>query len=507
MLSRRALTFLSLCLVTILILVLTSARSRYEWSLDSARYNHLLPGSLSGGHTINAGTGNKNDVHVPQVTGDPACHHFPDTRNILLVMKTGASESFQRVPTQLMTVLRCLPDFLIFSDMNQTIAGHQIHDSLDTVLDDLRRENEDFDLYRRQQACLVDQAACNKHVQAGIAEEGWNLDKYKNVHMAEKTYNLRPGYDWYLFVDADTYVLWPNLVQWLRRLDPARKLYLGSVSMLDDYGFGHGGSGYVVSQAALKEMVAPHPGIGNRFDKEASQSCCGDYIFARALENTTQTRVTQSLPSNELQWPTINGEKPFTLPFQAKHWCQPIVTMHHMNSEEISSFWEYEWQRFANPALSPSSPDHPPPPLRIRDIFHDFVKPRLTAIRRDWDNLSDDRFYLDQAAPPGAPGHGRAFEDWEVDRAKKKHLSPREKVAHASWQKCRDACDEEPKCFQYRWQNGLCGLSWSFKLGAPAAKGEEEAAAFTSGWNMRRIKRFLEEMDGCDEVSWPKVDD
>lgn len=171
--------------------------------------------------------------------------------------------------------------------------------------------------------------------------------------------------------------------------------------------------------------------------------------------------------------------------------------MHHMNSEEISSFWEYEQHRSAssdNPTL-----------LRIRDIFHHFVKPRLTSRRRDWDNLSDDRFYLDPDAPPGAPGHGRNFDDGEMERAKTTNLSAREEVAHASWERCRDACDEEPKCFQYRWQDGLCGLSWSVKLGAPAAGGRDETTTFTSGWNTARIMRFLDEMGGCEEVRWPLV--
>ena len=53
------------------------------------------------------------------------CANFPDTEGILLVMKTGATEAFDRIPTHLLTTLRCLPDFLIFSDMVRPLIPPQ----------------------------------------------------------------------------------------------------------------------------------------------------------------------------------------------------------------------------------------------------------------------------------------------------------------------------------------------------------------------------------------------
>ncbi|AEO58456.1 glycosyltransferase family 31 protein [Thermothelomyces thermophilus ATCC 42464] len=114
---------------------------------------------------------------------DPECERFPDTSKVLLVMKTGASEAFARVPTQLLTVLRCLPDFLIFSDMDQNIAGQQIHDSLSTMLPGVKEGN---------QWCVVGQGECDKL--GDPAREGWRLDRCKNVHIAKKAYQMRPGY-------------------------------------------------------------------------------------------------------------------------------------------------------------------------------------------------------------------------------------------------------------------------------------------------------------------------
>jgi hypothetical protein len=45
------------------------------------------------------------------------CENFPNTDGILLVMKTGATEAYNKLPTHFVTHMQCLPDFLIFSDL------------------------------------------------------------------------------------------------------------------------------------------------------------------------------------------------------------------------------------------------------------------------------------------------------------------------------------------------------------------------------------------------------
>lgn len=456
---------------------------------------------------------------------DPVCASFPDTSGILLVMKTGASEAYKRLPTQLMTALKCLPDFLIFSDMDQHIAGYHIYDSLDTVLFEAKDGNSDFDLYRRQRACAVDLESCNK--QGDPASEGWNLDKYKNTHMAEKTYQLRPGYRWYIFVDADTYVVWPNLVQWLGTMNPDRKLFLGSVSLINDFPFAHGGSGYILSHAALKAYAGDNPGIANKFDMAVRQECCGDFLFSKSLKETTNTDISNMvssllcplvldthapdplhlLPHESLdafvevmeapltscllaQWPTINGEKPYTLPFKWDHWCQPVVTMHHMNSEEISTFWDWERRRYDAQAKPTALP-----PLLLRDVYREFVEPKLRKQRRDWDNLSDDTFYLDKDTHKG---------DWRVDRLKKEDdMNEFEEKAHLSAEHCAAACDSvgTNNCFQWLWVDSVCAFANSFKLGAPVKVEGDVRKRMISGWMIDKIKKLADERE-CD-VTWP----
>jgi len=226
-------------------------------------------------------------------TGDPLCAQLPgaDSR-IVMIVKTGASESFSKVPTQLQTILRCVPELLIFSDMEQTIAGIHVRDSLDTVLDSVKKHS-DFALYHAQKECMVSQADCTRH--RDKAKEGWNLDKYKNIHIAEKAYNLRPGYDWYVVIDADTYLFWTTLVAFLARLDPSRKLLLGSITHFKDFPFAHGGSGYAVSGAAMNDFVGRNPGVGNAYDKRVVDECCGDWMFSKAMKELSKISATQSV--------------------------------------------------------------------------------------------------------------------------------------------------------------------------------------------------------------------
>lgn len=228
--------------------------------------------------------GRKDRAQIPLAPNrDPVCDGFPDTSGILLVMKTGATEAYDRLPVQIMTVLKCLPDFLLFSDLEQHIGGYHVRDSLETVLTEAQEGNPDFNLYRAQKECPVIQDDCAKVLGGATDLAGWNLDKYKNIHMAEKAFRLRPDYDWYVFVDADTYVSWPNMVYALKKLDPARERYLGVPTMIGDRLFAHGGSGYVVSRGAMKEFVGKHPGIANRYDVSIQNNCCGDFVFALAL--------------------------------------------------------------------------------------------------------------------------------------------------------------------------------------------------------------------------------
>ena len=254
----------------------------------------------------------------------------------MIVVKTGGTETFQKIPTQLMTYLQCAgDDAVIFSDMELDLGGHHIYDCLDKVIDQTKKNNPDFDLYNTQKSYQADGAQI---MSLNRASDAWTLDKYKNIHTAQKAYELRPGKSWYFFIDADTYIVWPNFFAWLKRLNPNEKLYLGSVVDVGKPPFNHGGSGYLLSKAAMAELVGDDAkAIATQYDKEAIHACCGDQEIAKSLFN-------KGISSFNVR-PMINGEEARTIPFGPSHWCQPLITMHHMSPEDINDFWQYEGGR------------------------------------------------------------------------------------------------------------------------------------------------------------------
>jgi hypothetical protein len=112
--------FFALAVATCLFLPLynqTRLRERF--------YHQYVNGGVAGARRYLGGmvfnntlyrAGNERELHR-EWNYERTCRGMPDMDGILLVMKTGASEAFEKLPTQLLTSLQCLPDFLLFSDM------------------------------------------------------------------------------------------------------------------------------------------------------------------------------------------------------------------------------------------------------------------------------------------------------------------------------------------------------------------------------------------------------
>ena len=123
----------------------------------------------------------------------PPCDGFIHSSDVVLTVKTGANEVYDKLATQLLTTLRCFDDeLLIFSDLEQRIGDHHIHDALVDVAEEAKMDNPDFDYYN----------ALQRHVANGqdisslkdiYHDAAWNLDKYKFLPMLQRAWKFRPG--------------------------------------------------------------------------------------------------------------------------------------------------------------------------------------------------------------------------------------------------------------------------------------------------------------------------
>jgi hypothetical protein len=428
---------------------------------------------------------------------DNACAAYQRDASIVIVVKTGASEIFTKVPTQLLTFLSCAPnDLLIFSDHSSSIGVHRVHDSLSSVSHSITSNNSDFTLYNAQQASQArGEIVSEIQLRDGLkkAEEGWKLDKYKNIHTAQQAWDLKPKRDWYFFIDADTYIVWANFFLWLRRMDPKEPLYIGSKVNIGTPPFAHGGSGYLLSRTAMMRLVGrDRVELAERYDLNTTVGCCGDQELGRTL-------VEKGIVVQNVR-PVINGEKLRTMPFARKEWrCSPIATMHHMGSEEVNELWRFEQTRV--PAtVSPLIPScsqlssllsriipslrsrppipfhylgnpnlnltHTPPlqsPLLLNSLYNSLLAPHILPYRKDWDNLS-----YDTQSPPAPPSSASAPD------------------ATLSFSSCRSACATRPSCLQFLHFGRTCKLESSFKFGVP--HGDRTWEDFSRSDEERRAK-------------------
>ncbi|TGJ81491.1 hypothetical protein E0Z10_g7273 [Xylaria hypoxylon] len=485
--------------VTVVTLIATYIHLRPQWQFEYREYYDGVTSYFSRPVYDNTlyNQDNENLIQKHYNTSNP-CARFPNTDGILFVMKTGATEAFDRIPTQLITTMSCLPDsnFLLFSDMEQQMGPYHIYDALSEVDEVDKDRIGDFDLYRSQQECAVSQKECIDTTTE--KQHAWHLDKYKFLPMIEQTWRMRPGRDWYIFAEADTYVFWANMVHWLKKqsgLNPREKIYLGSRSFVAGRSFAHGGSGYILSGGVLKHLVEQHTNLTRQYTQKATEECCGDLLVALALDEHEGIKIRQT-------WPMINGEKPTTLPYGQNHWCEPILTMHHMNSEEISTVWQFEQTRKTDRVLM------------IKDLYDSLIAPKMRKTRENWDNGSDDVCYInpDPGAQERADGQAR-------DRQRKEdEMSEIEKTAWKSPENCAKVCETEisaedsdnkekklqRNCFQYRWHDEVCCTSKSFKFGEPKPKpaGLDLKAKWTSGWYMEGIKDWIDAMGECTKPAW-----
>ncbi|KIM97610.1 glycosyltransferase family 31 protein [Oidiodendron maius Zn] len=389
------------------------------------------------------------------------CEWLTGLERVVITVKTGATEASQKIPVQMRTSLRCAPHVLVFSDMAQRIGDIELHDVLGDTADEVKDGNPAFEIYRKQQE-LKDPEEIHRQLKSfktpGTNEAAaWTLDKYKNMHLVEKAWALRPDMDWYLHVDADTYVMLPSLAAWLKRLDKKKHLYLGRSIPVDGITFGHGGSGILLSGEAMRMFAVDNVGTAARWDPIVNSSCCGDLLLSRALWEIGIPRVLHA-------WPSINGESPTTMPFGEQQWCEPIVTMHHVTAEEMSAAAKFEKGR---PDMSK--------PVLFEEFFKGVSIQDYPEHKKHWDNLGLDHW--DNMAY-GYTSPGTILKDIKSADA------------------CNSLCAKDERCFQSRFDGSECTvLDTGFVVGKE--RNPTGNSIWDSYWNATRIDKWVARQQLC----------
>lgn len=284
---------------------------------------------------------------------DLFCSQSEVADDVLVVLRTGATESREKVPVHFKTTLRCVPHFVVFSDLDEEIDGHAVHDVLGGVSDSTRDEHDDFKLYHRLQKSghaaaggqqvMTALSGSHKGDYLNTQNEGWRLDKWKFLPMIDQAYQHMPTAKWYVFIEADTYLGWNNLLEYLNNFDANKPYYIGKHLYINDIEFGYGGAGFVLSNPAMRK-VSEHRSTRIRdYEDFTATHWVGDCALGKVLEDV-------KVPLHRA-YPHFQGDSPATLdPATTKidrdAWCFPAVTYHHVSPSEIEELWRFEQDWF-----------------------------------------------------------------------------------------------------------------------------------------------------------------
>jgi len=213
----------------------------------------------------------------------------------------------------------------------------------------------------------------------------------------------------------------------------------------------------------MYNFVVKHAGTAGRWDVEMHENCCGDWVLAQILRDYGMEVMHA--------WPTIQGETPSTVPFAETHWCQPLVTMHHMSYAESKALGEFEKKR-----------ENPNAPLTYAELWPHVASTIPNEPLANWDNLSEDEAH---AVPSSSD--------------------------------CIQACASNTECFQSLYKpfssydspsatgDGTCILSLhKFSFGQKVKNPEKDVEKqWVSSWNNTRIAEWVWNQKECEDIQFP----
>lgn len=292
--------------------------------------------------------------------GEPPCRSLPGSEDVLVIMKTGSTEIQDKLPIHFNTTLKCYPQYMLFSDYEEEFMGHHIYDALEFASPKVKESNADFELWRRLQkggrAALKPQELSGPMSRPQSnnggkpSNPGWKLDKWKFLPMVNMTYHAHPDKKWYMFVETDTYVMWQSVLNYMKALDETKPYYLGGQAWIGDVQFNHGGTGFIVSNPAMKNVVKMFQDRQTEWEEFTDHHWAGDCVLGKAMKDSGSPPLGT--------WPFWQGDDPGHVTWwredgpDKRLWCAPAVSYHHVGPNVIEELWEFEQEYISKSNVS-----------------------------------------------------------------------------------------------------------------------------------------------------------
>ena len=156
---------------------------------------------------------------------------------------------------------------------------------------------------------------------------GWNTaDNYESCPLKYIRFfqNMTLDYDWYYFMDDDTFIFTERLQQLLLNYDKNQPLYIGH--RCENYSFPiymSGGSGFLLTKSLYLKLIDY---IRATPEQELLVSIYGDYLIGLWLSN-----IDKYVISNKLLHPTTHTND---------YELQNYVSFHYLKTEEQYKFYK-----------------------------------------------------------------------------------------------------------------------------------------------------------------------
>lgn len=346
LLSRWIIAFSCLTLLFIMIIVVLCQQKSTEWILDhESELPPRVPFTLNSANRQYPG---QIDRHPSLLNKEISCAEnascciLPTSRlpEFQVVFKMGASESMDQVYSNLNHTSKCISNVLVVSDKEQKVGRFHAHDVIADLPPWYRKHNKELEDYDKLNKPDTDASSISY-------ANGHRLDKFKFLPMIEYAYKANPTAKWFIFLEADTFIAWNNVFQLLDQYNHSLPLYFGSPApgRILPHGektwFAHGGTGYVLSSAAMDLLVSRTnslhgqylPRLSEQFQTLIKEDCCGDSVLGYAL-------AWKGIPLTGLN-PMFNPHSLHMLSFSTASWCVPIISIHKAQGQDIAGLSDF----------------------------------------------------------------------------------------------------------------------------------------------------------------------
>lgn len=291
------------------------------------------------------------DIYTARTsTQKPALYQDVDStlasEDVLLILKTGATALWKRLPIHLSTSLspeRISPsNTVIYSEIDTKIGNHTVVDIL-AQLPPSVKDTPDFELYH----AIRDWDSTNTYIeQTGLPGDGdgppggLHLDKYKFLPLLEHAGTHWPNVKWYIYTEDDTYMFLPNVLLHLSAYDHRKSHWLGAPGEKLGTTFAHGGSGFALSRAAWEQSFGTGGDLSRRYQGFVDEACCGDYALGKVL-NDFGVRLGENNGDGRGSG-GFNRLAHWEAGFSKENWCRPVLTWHRAHNRDIARYYELE---------------------------------------------------------------------------------------------------------------------------------------------------------------------